>query len=73
MKYKTVVYTTVRAEIEHDILFDNRHDAIEHFMENGLLDYSGVTGSSVLDANGCTRVVDIEVVTDEVQSYNDEA
>ena len=71
MKYKTVVYTTVRAEIEHDEAFDNRHDAIEKAMSHGLLDYSGIVGSGSID--GGIRVVDIEVVTDEVQSYNDEA
>ena len=70
MKYKTVIYTTVRAEIHHDIEFVGKADALSMIVEAELLDYASVLGSCSFDANGHIRVTAVEVVTDEVQDYN---
>ena len=70
MKYKTVIYTTVRAEIHHDVEFAGKGDALASIMEQELLDYATVLGSSTFDANGYMRVTEVEVVTDEVHDYN---
>ena len=68
MKYKTVIYTTVRAEIHHDEEFSGSRDALAQIVEAELLDYSSILGSSTL--YGSMRVTEVEVVTDEVQEYN---
>lgn len=68
MKYKTVIYSTVRAEIHHDTEFCGSADALAQIMEAELLDYSNVLGSGTL--HGDMRVTSVEVVTDEVQDYN---
>jgi hypothetical protein len=68
MKYKTVIYTTVRAEIHHDQEFASKNEALAAIVEKELLDYSNVLGSS--DLYGKMRVTEVEVVTDEVQDYN---
>jgi hypothetical protein len=68
MKYKTIIYTTVRAEIHHDQEFAGKNEALAVIVEKELLDYSNVVGSS--DLYGKIRVTGVEVVTDEVQDYN---
>jgi hypothetical protein len=68
MKYKTVIYTTVRAEIHHDTEFAGKRDALGVIMESELLDYGSILGAS--DLYGGLRVTSIEVVADEVQDYN---
>lgn len=68
MKYKTVIYTTVRAEIHHDTEFSGKGDALHSIMTQELLDYSQVLGTETLD--GSMRVTSIEVVDDEVHDYN---
>jgi hypothetical protein len=72
MKYKTVIYSTVRTEIHHDVEFAGSGDALSTIVEAELLDFSTILGSSTFDANGVTRVTSVEVVTDEVQEYNAE-
>ena len=67
MKYKTVVYTSVRAEIEHDQEFGSKKDALMWIMENELLDYSNVLGSSTFNAGGVIRVTAVEVLDDVVE------
>ena len=68
MKYKTVIYTTIRAEIHHDEEFAGKGDALAQVMECELLDYGSILGGQ--DLYGGLRVTAIEVVTDEVQDYN---
>ena len=68
MKYKTVIYSTVRAEIHHDTEFVGKADALAQIMECDLLDYGSILGGS--DLYNTIRVTAIEVVTDEVQDYN---
>ena len=68
MKYKTIIYTTVRAEIHHDTEFAGKRDALSVIMESELLDYSNILGAS--DLYGGLRVTEVEVITDEVQDYN---
>lgn len=68
MKYKTIIYTTIRAEIHHDEEFAGKGDALATIMESELLDYSNILGAS--DLYGKIRVTEVEVVTDEVQDYN---
>jgi hypothetical protein len=68
VQYRTVVYSTVRAEIVHDTPFDNKEDALEWIMGQSLLDYGSIVGGCSED--GAIRVVDVEVVTDELQDYN---
>ena len=70
MKYKTVIYTTVRAEIHHNDEFAGRGDALARIIEAELLDYSNVLGSSTDCGYNQMRVTEVEVVTDEVQDYN---
>lgn len=67
---KTIIYTTVRAEIEHDQPFDNKNDCLEWIMGQDLLDYKNVLGSS--DAEGKMRVIAVEILEDEVMHYNTE-
>ena len=56
MKYKTVVYSTIRAEIHHDTEFAGKGDALAQIMECELLDYGRYwaartyTAASVLPA-----------------------
>ena len=69
MKYKTVIYTTIRAEIHHDMEFAGTKDALANIVEAELLDYAGaVLGGASCDED--MRVTEVEVVTDEVQEYN---
>ena len=69
MKYKTVIYTTIRAVVHHDQEFAGKGDAMAAIMEQELLDYAGaVLGEGSFD--GDMRVTEVEVVTDEVQDYN---
>jgi hypothetical protein len=68
VKYKTVIYTTIRAEIHHDEEFAGKGDALAQVMECELLDYGSILGGQ--DLYGGLRVTAIEVVTDEVQDYN---
>ena len=69
MKYKTVFYTTIRAEVHHDIEFAGKGDAMAQIVEQGLLDYAdAVLGEGSFE--GDMRVTSVEVVTDEVQDYN---
>lgn len=68
MKYKTVIYTTVRAEIHHDQEFAGKGDALAAIMESELLDYTNILGAS--DLYGKLRVTSVEVVADEVNDYN---
>lgn len=70
MKYKTVIYSTVRAEIHHDEEFAGSADALSQIMECDLLDYGSILGGQ--DLYGGLRVTSIEVVTDEVHEYNAE-
>lgn len=63
---RTVIYTTVRAEIEHFEPFESKHDLLEYAQQ--LLDYSVICGTTTSD-NKC-RVVDVEVVDDEVMDMN---
>ena len=63
---KTVIYTTVRAEITHDLPFDTKFQALEYAQE--LLDYAGIVGGSTTE--GDIRVTDVEVVEDDVTQYN---
>ena len=68
MKYKTVIYTTVRAEIHHDQEFAGKDDALAAIMKQDLLDYSNILGGQ--DLYGKLRVTSVEVVADEVNDYN---
>jgi hypothetical protein len=68
MKYKTVIYSTIRAEIHHDEEFAGKGDALAQIMECELLDYGSILGGQ--DLYGGLRVTAVEVVTDEVQDYN---
>lgn len=68
MKYKTVIYSTVRAEIHHDEEFVGKADALAQIIECDLLDYGSILGAQ--DLYGGLRVTSIEVVTDDVQEYN---
>ncbi|CAB4125650.1 hypothetical protein UFOVP181_462 [uncultured Caudovirales phage] len=68
MKYKTIIYSTVRAEIHHDVEFADKNEALSQIMECDLLDYGSILGSSTL--MGDMRVTEVEVVVDEVQEYN---
>ena len=68
MKYKTVIYTTIRAEIHHDQEFAGKGDALAAIMEAELLDYSNILGGA--DLYDTIRITSVEVVTDEVQDYN---
>jgi hypothetical protein len=62
----TVIYTTVRAEITHDLPFDNKAQALEYAQE--LLDYAGIPlGESV---DGRCNLTAVEVVEDDVTQYN---
>ena len=63
---KTVVYTTVRAEIDHDAPFDNRNQALEYAQE--LLDYQSILGGMTPDNE--MRVVSVEILEDIVEDYN---
>lgn len=73
MKYKTVVYTTVRAEIHHNDEFAGRGDALARIVEAELLDYSNVLGSSTDCGYNQLRVTAVEVISDDVYDYNLEA
>jgi hypothetical protein len=68
MKYKTIIYSTVRAEIHHDEEFAGKGDALGQIVECELLDYGSILGGQ--DLYGGLRVTAVEVVTDEVQDYN---
>ena len=68
MKYKTVIYTTVRAEVHHDHPFDNKAEALASIMTQELLDYTNVLGGAAWDES--VRVTSVEIVEDEVQDYN---
>lgn len=68
MKYKTVIYSTVRAEIHHGEEFTGKDDALSQIMECELLDYGSILGGQ--DLYGGLRVTSIEIVTDEIQDYN---
>lgn len=68
MKYKTIIYSTVRAEIHHDEEFAGRGDALANIIECELLDYGSILGGQ--DLYGGLRLTSIEVVTDDVQDYN---
>ncbi len=69
MKYKTIFYTTIRAEVHHDMEFAGKGDALAAIMQQDLLDYAGaVLGEGSFD--GDMRVTEVEVVTDEVLDYN---
>lgn len=68
MKYKTVIYSTVRTEIHHNDEFAGNKDALARIIEEELLDYASILGGST--SNGDMRVTAVEVVTDEVQDYN---
>jgi len=68
MKYKTVIYSTVRAEIHHDVEFAGKEDALAQIMECELLDYGSILGGA--DLYDTIRITSVEVVTDEVQDYN---
>jgi thymidine kinase len=63
---RTVIYTTVRAEIEHFEPFESKHDLLEYAQE--LLDYSVICG--VTSSDKLCRIVDVEVVDDEVMDMN---
>jgi thymidine kinase len=63
---RTVIYTTVRAEIEHFEPFESKHDLLEYAQQ--LLDYSVICGTASSDK--LCRVVDVEVVDDEVMEMN---
>ena len=68
MKYKTVIYSTVRTEIHHDVEFAGSGDALSQIVEAELLDFGNILGSSTL--MGDMRVTEVEVVVDDVQEYN---
>jgi hypothetical protein len=68
MKYKTIIYSTVRAEIHHDTEFAGKDDVLSQVMECELLDYGSILGGQ--DLYGGLRVTSVEIVTDEVQDYN---
>jgi hypothetical protein len=68
MKYKTIIYSTVRAEIHHDTEFTGKEDVLSQVMECELLDYGSILGGQ--DLYGGLRVTSVEIVTDEVQDYN---
>lgn len=69
MKYKTIFYTTIRAEVHHDMEFAGKGDALAQIMQQDLLDYAGaVLGEGSFEDD--MRVTSVEVVTDEVQDYN---
>ena len=68
MKYKTVVYTTVRAEIHHEEEFGSKKDALEWIMGQELLDYNSILGASSI--NGDLRVTAVEVIDDDVTEYD---
>lgn len=70
MKYKTVIYTSIRAEIEHDEEFGSKNAALTFIMENELLDYASILGSSTFDTNGVIRVTAVEVLDDDVTEYD---
>lgn len=70
MKYKTVVYTTVRAEIHHDMEFGSRADALEWIVGQELLDYTSILGAS--STNGDLRVTAVEVLDDDVTEHDAE-
>jgi thymidine kinase len=63
---RTIIYTTVRAEIEHFEPFESKHDLLEYAQE--LLDYSVICG--VTSSDKLCRIVDVEVVDDEVMDMN---
>lgn len=65
---KSVIYTTVRAEIEHDEPFDNKAQLLEYAQE--LLNYAGLDLGPSCD-DRCSLVA-IEVVEDDVTQYNAE-
>lgn len=71
MKYKTIIYSTVRAEIHHDVEFADKNEALSQIMECELLDYGSILGAQ--DLYSTLRVTSVEVVTDEVQEYNAES
>ena len=70
MKYKTVIYTSIRAEIEHDEEFGSKNAALTFIMENELLDYANILGSST--TNGDMRVTAVEVLDDDVTEFDRE-
>lgn len=70
MKYKTVIYSTVRTEIHHDVEFTGRGDALAQIMECELMDFGNILGSSTL--MGDMRVTAVEVIADDVEAYNAE-
>lgn len=63
---RTIIYTTVRAEVEHFEPFESKHDLLEYAQQ--LLDYSVICGAT--SGDGRCRVVDVEVVDDEVMDMN---
>jgi hypothetical protein len=63
---RTVIYTTVRAEIEHFLPFESKYDLLEYAQE--ILDYSVICG--VTSSDKLCRIVDVEVVDDEVMEMN---
>jgi len=70
MKYKTVIYTSIRAEIEHDEEFGSKNAALTFIMENELLDYANILGAST--TNGDMRVTAVEVLDDDVTELDRE-
>ena len=68
MKYKTVIYTSIRAEIEHDEEFGSKNAALTFIMENELLDYASIRGGST--TNGDMRVTAVEVLDDDVTEFD---
>ena len=63
---KSIIWTTVRAEIEHDEPFDNKNDLLEYTQE--LLDYTSLPLGQSVDL--VCNLVGLEVVEDEVLVLN---
>lgn len=63
---KSVIWTTVRAEIEHDEPFDNKNALLEYTQE--LLDYTSLPLGQSVDL--VCSLVALEVVEDEVLVLN---
>lgn len=68
MKFRTIITTTVGAELIHDKPFDTKFAVLEYLQE--LLDYASIPlGESV---DGAVTVTQIEVIEDEVSMMNEE-
>lgn len=63
---KSIIWTTVRAEIEHDEPFDNKSALLEYTQE--LLDYASLPLGQSVDL--VCNLVGLEVVEDEVLVLN---